>query len=128
MVGLQRERMNFMKKLLTLITVLAVTASASYATSFWGSVRDAFRQDVKETKQAIKADIENSKKEHAAEEAARKKEALKEVNDKLTTLNKEMKAVKTDKNITETERTIKIKLLQKQIDFANKQKKDIQNW
>ena len=117
-----------MKKLLTLIMVLAVTSSASYGASFWSSVRDAFKRDVKETKQAIRADIENSKKEQAAEAAARKKAALQEVNDKLTALNKDMRAVKADKNITETERTIKIKLLQKQIDFANKQKKEIQNW
>ena len=39
-----------------------------------------------------------------------------------------MKEVKADKNITETERTIKIKLLQKQIDFYKKQKQDIQKW
>ena len=115
-----------MKKLLTLITILAVTSSATYASSFWRSLGNAVKQDVKETKQAIKTDIENSKKEQAKENEARKKESLKEVNDRLTALNKEMKAVKNDKTITETERVIKIKILQKQIDFANQQKKDIQ--
>ena len=117
-----------MKKLLALIMVLAVASSASYASSFWHSLRNAFKQDVKATKQAIRADIDNSKKEQAAITATRKKESLKEVNDKLNTLNKEMKEVKNDKNITETERVIKTRLIQKQIDFCNKQKKDIQKW
>ena len=121
-----------MKKLLTLIMVLAVSSSATYASSFWKEVRNSFRQDVKATKQAIRADIEKSKieqeKAQAQEKAAKKKASLKEVNDRKTALNKEMKEVKSDKNISETERTIKVKLLQKQIDFANKQIKDIQKW
>lgn len=121
-----------MKKLLTLIIVLAVSSSATYASSFWKDVKKSFRQDVKATKQAVRADIENVKKEQekekAAQKAANKQKSLKEVNDRLAVLNKEMKEAKTDKNISETERTIKVKLIQKQIDFANKQKKDIQKW
>ena len=123
---------NVMKKLLTLIMVLAVSSSATYASSFWKDLRNSFRQDVKATKQAIRADIEKSKieqeKAQAQEKATRKRDALKEVNTNLYNLNKEMKDVKADKNISETERTIKVKLLQKQIDFCNKQKKDIQKW
>ena len=125
---LTKRKDRFMKKLLVLVMVLAVSSSASYASSFWSSVRNAIRQDVKETKQAIRADIENSKKEQAAETAARKREALKEVNTNLYNLNKEMRAVKNDKNISETERVIKVRILQKQIDFCNRQKKDIQKW
>ena len=117
-----------MKKLLALIMIFAVTSSASYAASFWQELKNSFKKDVNATKQAIKTDINNTKKEQAAERAAQKKASLKEVNDKLTALNKEMKTVKADKNITETERTIKIKLLQKQIDFYKKEKQDIQKW
>ena len=123
---------NIMKKLLTLIMVLAVSSSATYASSFWKDLRNSFRQDVKATKQAIRADIEKSKIEQeqaqAAATATRKREALKEVNTNLYNLNKEMRTVKADKNISETERTIKVRILQKQIDFCNKQKKDIQKW
>lgn len=123
---------NVMKKLLTLIMVLAVSSSATYASSFWKDLRNSFRQDVKATKQAIKTDIEKSKieqeKAQAQEKATRKREALKEVNTNLYNLNKEMRTVKADKNISETERVIKVRLLQKQIDFCNKQKKDIQKW
>ena len=123
---------NVMKKLLTLIMVLAVTSSATYASSFWKDLRNSFKQDVKATKQAIRADIEKSKieqeKAEAQEKATRKREALKEVNTNLYNLNKEMRTVKADKNISETERVIKVRLLQKQIDFCNKQKKDIQKW
>ena len=123
---------NVMKKLLTLIMVLAVTSSATYASSFWKDLRNSFKQDVKATKQAIRADIEKSKieqeKAQAQEKATRKREALKEVNTNLYNLNKEMRTVKADKNISETERDIKVRILQKQIDFCNKQKKDIQKW
>ena len=123
---------NVMKKLLTLIMVLAVTSSATHASSFWKDLRNSFKQDVKATKQAIRADIEKSKieqeKAQAQEKATRKREALKEVNTNLYNLNKEMRTVKADKNISETERVIKVRILQKQIDFCNKQKKDIQKW
>ncbi len=123
---------NVMKKLLTLIMVLAVTSSATYASSFWKDLRNSFKQDVKATKQAIRADIEKSKieqeKAQAQEKATRKRKALKEVNTNLYNLNKEMRTVKADKNISETERVIKVRILQKQIDFCNKQKKDIQKW
>ena len=123
---------NSMKKLLALIMVLALTSSATYASSFWKELRSSFRQDIKATKQAIRADIEKAKVEQekvqAQEKATRKSEALKEVNTNLSNLNKEMRTVKADKNISETERVIKVRILQKQIDFCNKQKKDIQKW
>ena len=137
-----------MKKILTLIMVLALSSSASYAISFGQALRNAIRQDVKATKQEvkkdikdtkkdikdmnksiknqIKTDIENSKKAHAEAEAARKKEALKQINAKLSDLNKEMKTVKNDKNITETERVIRTRALQRQIDYYNKQKAILQ--
>ena len=117
-----------MKKLLTLIMILVLSSSASYAASFWSSLKDAFRRDVNTTKQAINTDIENAKKEQAAQTVANKRKSLKEVNDRKAALNKEMREVKADKTISETERTIKLKLLQKQIDFANRQINDIQKW
>ena len=51
---------------------------------------------------------------------------MKQINGKLDELNKEMTAVKADKNITETERTLKVRTLQRQIDFYNNQKKALQ--
>ena len=117
-----------MKKLLALIMILAVSSSATYASSFWQSIKNAFKQDVRATKQAVRTDIENSKREQAAQAAANKQKSLKEVYARKAALNKEMREVKADKTITETERTIKVKLLQKQIDFTNRQIKDIQKW
>lgn len=105
---------------------LAISTSASYAASFWSSIKNAFRQDVKATKQAIKTDINNSKNAQAQAAAARKKESIKEINNQLSVLNKEMKTVKNDKNITETERVIRTRALQKQIDFYNNRKKELQ--
>jgi len=115
-----------MKKILVLVMALVVSTSASYAASFWSSIKSAFKQDVKATKQAIKTDINNSKSAQAKAAAARKKESIKEINSQLSVLNKEMKTVKNDKNITETERVIRTKALQKQIDFYNKRKKELQ--
>ena len=133
-----------MKKILTLVMVIVLSTSASYATSFGQALKNAFRQDVKATKQEvkkdikntkkdikdinksiknqIKTDIENTKKAQAEAEAARKKEALNQINAKLSDLNKQMKTVKNDKNMTETERVIRTRALQRQIDYYNKQK------
>ena len=155
-----------MKKILALIMVIVLSASASYAMTFGQALRKAFRQDVnnvkkevkatnrsikksvksdikavkKETKQNIKdtkkeirnikkdikkqvkTDIENSRKAQAEAEAARKKQAISEINSKIAILNKEKKAVKSAKNITETERTIRTRALQRQIDYYNRQK------
>ena len=126
-----------MKKILTLIIVLALSTSASYAITFGQALRNAFRQDVKnvktevkntnkEIKKQIKTDIDNAKKAQTEAEKARKKAALKEINAKISDLNKEMKAVKSDKNMTETERLIRTSAIQKQIDYYKKQKSSLQ--
>ena len=41
-----------MKKLSVLIMILAVTSSASYASSFWKELNNSFKKDVNATKQA----------------------------------------------------------------------------
>ena len=155
-----------MKKILTLFVILALSVSTCYASSFGRALKNAFKQDVKNTKTEIKAtnksiknaiksdykaakketkqdiketkkewksfkkdiknqfkaDLENSKKLQAEAEAARKNEIIKDIDTKLNGLNKELETVKNAQNITETERTIRMRLLQNQIKYYNKQK------
>ena len=150
-----------MKKILTLAMVLAISCGSCFAWS-WGfgkSVKNAVKQDIKNTKNevkttnksikkaiksdiantkkevkntnktiknAVKQDIENAKAEQTASATAKKNEKIKEINSKLTELNKEMKTVKNSKEITETERTLRTRAIQRQIDFYNKQNAALQ--
>ena len=121
-----------MKKILTIAMVLALSTSMSFAaTSFGKSFKQAVKSDYQNTKnsykKAIKTDLENAKKENTAVSQAKKDEKLKQINTKLTELNKEMNTVKNQKDgITESERTLRMNLLQRQIDFYNKQKAALQ--
>ena len=47
----------------------------------------------------------------------RKQETLDQINSKLANLNKEMEAVKKAENMSETERAIRVRFLQKQINI-----------
>ena len=90
----------------------------------------AAKKEVKDTKNSVKnqvkQDIENAKKAQTQAATAKKTEKLNQINSKLTELNKEMTTIKNDKNITETERTLRTRALQRQIDWYNKQKAALQ--
>ncbi|MBQ8475876.1 hypothetical protein IJ531_02325, partial [bacterium] len=101
------------------------------------AVKSAVKQDIANTKSSVKStvsdvksaakqDIQNKANAQTSTAAAKKAEKLKQINSKLDELNKELTTVKNDKNITETERTLKTKTLQRQIDFYNNQKKALQ--
>lgn len=112
-----------MKKILTLAMVLAFCGTSAFAaTTLGNSVKNAVKQDITNTKKAIKQDLETKSQAQTAASTAKKEEKIKQIDSKLTELNKEMKTVKADKNITETERTLKTRSIQRQIDFYTKQK------
>lgn len=127
-----------MKKTLTLLFVLSLISSTTLAANSYGtSLKNAVKQDfaavktdiktsAKEVKTAVKNDIANERQAQATTAAAKKAEKIKQIDAKLAELNKEMTSVKADKTITETERVLKIKTLQRQIDFYNNQKKALQ--
>ena len=124
-----------MKKILVLFFALTVMTNVSMAANSFGSaVKSAVKQDIANTKSAVKSDansvknavkqdIANQKQAQTNTAAAKKAEKIKQIDSKLDELNKEMTSVKADKNITETERTLKVRTLQRQIDFYNNQKK-----
>ena len=124
-----------MKKILTLFFAITLISSASFAgNSFGSAVKNAVKQDiantksavkstVKDTKTAVKQDIANQKQAQQTTAAAKKAEKIKQIDSKLEELNKEINSIKEDKTITETERTLRVKTIQRQIDFYNNQKK-----
>ncbi len=112
-----------MKKIFTLLTILALTTSVSFANSFTNAVKTDFRNAKNDVKSAVKADVNNAKQQHNNAAAAKKAEKLKQINSKLEELNKEYNTVKNQKyGITESERSLRLNVLQRQIDFYNKQK------
>jgi hypothetical protein len=124
-----------MKKILITTLALTMISALSYAdNSFGTSLKNAVKQDISATKSSVKStvtdiktaakqDVENAKQEQATTAAAKKAEKLKQIDAKLDSLNEELTVVKNDKGITETERTLKSRTLQRQIDFYNNQKK-----
>ncbi|MBQ7287669.1 MAG: hypothetical protein IJW73_07920 [Candidatus Gastranaerophilales bacterium] len=127
-----------MKKFLTLGMVLALSTSMTLAASSYGDAfKKAVKQDIatmkqeakdynKSVKESFKKDLEAKAK--AKEEAktkaikAKKAEDLKEVNSKIAELNKERAAIQANKNMTFTEKTLKTKAIDKQLEYYNKQK------
>ena len=121
-----------MKKIFTLLTILALSTTMSYAASNFGkSLGNAIKADVNNTtktfKNAVKADVNNAKKQNTAETTAKKQAKLKEINTKLDALNKEKQEISSKTyGITESERSLRLNVIQRQIDFYNKQKAALQ--
>ena len=124
-----------MKKILTTVLLLSVMSCTSFAatTSLKSAIKQDFQNmktDVKTTTQdvktAVKQDIANEKQAHENTAKEKKAEKIKMINVKLEESNKEMALVKNDKTITETERTLKIRTLQRQINLYEQQKKALQ--
>lgn len=117
-----------MKKLL-MITFLVVfcagAINAEVLSDSW-KIKEAVKKDTQATttslKKAIKTDIKDKTKEEASVPAAKKAEKMAEIDKKLKELNAELKRVKNDKTMTETERALKIKGIQHKIDIYAKQK------
>ena len=125
-----------MKKLLTLATVLSLSATITLAATTGLSVKEYAKQQKALAKQeakaynaslkeAVKKDIEAKTK--ASEQAqikaaAEKKNAkLKEFNSKITELNKEKAKIQAAKDMTYTEKALKTKAIDKQLEFYKKQ-------
>ena len=120
-----------MKKVLAVATLMAMTVSASFAaTSFGNSFKNAVKQDIQNTKsdlkEAVKQDMQAKTQARTSASQAKKAEKIKQIDAKLAELNKELTVVKNDKKITETERVLKMRPIQRQIDFYTRQKQALQ--
>ncbi len=122
-----------MKKLLAIAFVAALGVNVVCA----GVLSDAVKSTAKAAKadakasasslrSAVKTDVENAAKAHTSTATAKKAEKIKQIDNKIADLNKQLTTVKKDKTITETERTLKMQRLQSKIDFYNKEKAALQ--
>ncbi len=133
-----------MKKLLALSVILALSTSMTLAaTSYGTALKNAIKQDIETTKkeaksynaslkEAAKKDMEakaavNKKaleeKAAANQKAAEAKKAgtIKELNAKIAELNKQKATIQSAKNMTYTEKTLKTKLINDQLNYYNAQ-------
>ena len=120
-----------MKKLLSVsLMTLLLCGSSFAATNFGQSLKNAVKQDIQATKsdvkQAVKKDIDAKTRANAQAAANKKAEKIKELDSKINSLNKELASVKNDKNITETQRVLKVRNLERQIKFYQEQKTALQ--
>ena len=127
-----------MKKMLTLGVILALSTSMTLAaTNYTSALKNAIKQDIETSKQeakdynasvkdAIKKDIEAKAKAAEQEKIntakAQKAQKLNEINLKITELNKEKAKIQSNNKLTYTERAIKTKAIEKQLEYYNKQK------
>ena len=113
-----------MKKIFTILSILALTTSMSYAaTSLGDAIKADFHNTASSFKNAVRTDINNAKAANTSAAQARKEEKLKQIDTKLAQLNNEYQTVKNQQyGITESERNLRMNMLQRQIDFYNKQK------
>lgn len=127
-----------MKKLLTFLAIISISTSMSLAATTYGNaLKNAIKKDIETQKQeaknynnsmkeSIKKDIEAKAKasqDAKIKEAQNRKNAkLKEINGKITELNKEKASIQANKEMTYTEKTFKTRAIDKQLEFYNKQK------
>ena len=112
-----------MKRILTLSLILALSTGISFgATNYGKSLKNAVKQDIQATKDAVKKDADEKAKANQSANEAKKAEKIKQIDEKIDALNKEKKNVQNSKTMTETEKTIKTRSLERQIEFYEKQK------
>lgn len=126
-----------MKKYLGIALALCFTISAASATSDFGTAfKNAIKSDVQAVKEAAKKDVKNqqeaSKKERQAQ-LKEKKQAiidkrdtqLKPVQEQIKQKEQQIKDTKKDSSLTETQKTIRIRAYQRQLDSLNSKKDSI---
>ena len=125
-----------MKKYLALALMLSIGVGASFAASFGDSLKNAIKSDLNSVKSAVQQDVKNQQQEAKKQKAAQNKAKIDSINkerkEKLAPVETEIKAkeaqiksIKNDKTITETERTIRLNTYQRQLNSLNNKKANI---
>lgn len=124
-----------MKKFLVLALALSFTFSATHAaTTFGDALKNAVKSDIDAVKNAVKTDITNkasqAKTQSAETKKAKKAEIEAKRNAQLAPILKQieekeaaLKNAKNDKTLSETQKTIKTRTYQRQLEVL-KTKKD----
>ncbi len=122
---------NFLAVLLALVFTTSIASAASATTST--NLRDAIKKDITSTKDAIKKDLQNADKENKARRDAQnkdKKEALKTkrdnqvnaIDNQIKTKKQQIKEVKKSTAMTETEKNIRVRSYERQIEALESKK------
>ena len=120
-----------MKKIFTLIALGTFMGTMAFgANNEWANFKNSVKQDIKTTnaslKEAVKKDIEANKKAQQDAVSAKKTEKINEIKTKIANLNKELTTIKNNTEMTYTEKTLKTRAIEKQIEYYNKQLTDLQ--
>ena len=122
-----------MKKLLTIMLSMVLRIGIASASTFSNAVKstgNAVKSDVKSTansvKNAAKTDLQNKQAKKTSKVQQKREAKIKKLDNKLAKLNKKMNNVKNDKTITETERVIKMKKIQSEINVVKQEKAALQ--
>ncbi len=115
-----------MKKVLTLTMVLTLLCGMSFASKApINALKNAVKQDIQNTKQvtkdAIKQDLEAKNKANTEAANAKKAQKIKQIDAKLADLNAQKEKIEKS-NITQTEKVLKTRPIERQIEFYTKQK------
>lgn len=130
-----------MKKLITLSVLIGISTSIAIAgASYTSALKDAIKQDIETSKQeaknynasvkeAIKKDIEAKAEQRAKtkEINSKKDEKIKELNSKILDLNKQKLSIQLNNSMSQTEKTLRLNSIEKQIEFYNNQKEVLKN-
>lgn len=117
-----------MKKFSVLTMMLALTVTSAYAANFGDSLKNAVKNDVKSVKQAVKQDLKNQRAKQTAE---KRNAVIKERDQKINAINEEIKAkekeikdVEQNKSMTQTEKTLKLKAYNRQLEGLKSKKEN----
>lgn len=117
-----------MKKFSVLAMMLALTVTSAYAANFGDSLKNAVKNDVKSVKQAVKQDLKNQRAKQTAE---KRNAVIKERDQKINAINEEIKAkekeikdVEQNKSMTQTEKTLKLKAYNRQLEGLKSKKEN----
>ena len=123
-----------MKNALAILLALILTTSVSFASTTAGTnLKNAIKQDVETAKKAVKSDIEKANKEKQAQNKAANKEKkakLKEqrdsqistVDNQINEKKQQLNTVKKSTTMTQTEKTIKTRAYERQIEALEAKK------
>lgn len=123
-----------MKNVLAILLALVLTTSVSFAATTTGTnLKNAIKQDVEAAKKAVKSDIEKANKEKEAQNKAANKEKkakLKEqrdsqistVDSQINEKKQQLNTVKKSTTMTQTEKTIKTRAYERQIEALEAKK------
>jgi len=112
-----------MKKIFSILMLMTLTCSVSFGANAY---TNAIKQDIKNTKNdiksAVKQDVQTKVQASTNTATVKREEKIKQLDKTINGLNDELLRIKNDNTLTQTEKTLKSKGIEHQINFYKKQK------